>query len=119
MTSKLPSLAVALWATKSLFTHSIVSPTWTLISAGVKMSLFTSTRTVSASAVAAPAIMLTRSSSRPRIVNLLDLHDQVLGMLLMTLEQLEANAEQILEFGIAGGGDQRRFQRVIDRLVIG
>src|SRR5262245_7601003 len=44
---------------------------------------------------------------------------EVLGVLLMALEDLQAGGEQILELAIVGGRDQRALQRTVDGLVIG
>jgi hypothetical protein len=43
----------------------------------------------------------------------------MLGVLLMALEDLQACLQQALQLGIAGRGDQLRFQHAVDRLVVG
>src|SRR5690349_15410389 len=43
----------------------------------------------------------------------------VLGVLLMALEDLEAGLQQALELGIAGRRDELLLQRAVDRLVVG
>src|SRR3954452_15344633 len=51
--------------------------------------------------------------------SLFQLGGDVLGVLLMTLEDLQAGLQQALELGIAGGRNELSFQRAVDRLVIG
>src|SRR5487761_2117176 len=43
----------------------------------------------------------------------------VLGMLLMALENLQAGLQQALQLRVFGGRNKRRLQRAVDRLVIG
>ena len=43
----------------------------------------------------------------------------MLGVLLVTLEDLQASLQQVLQFGVVRVGDKRRLQRAVDVLVIG
>src|SRR5205085_6316995 len=43
----------------------------------------------------------------------------LLGMLLVTLEDLQASLQQVLQFGVVRVGDKRRLQRAVDVLVVG
>src|ERR1700682_3182865 len=52
-------------------------------------------------------------------VSLLQRRGDVLGVLLVALKNLQAGLQQALQFRVAGGGNEQRFQRAIDRLVIG
>src|ERR1700712_797392 len=97
--------AVAVWATKSAFAHSIVSPTRAETSAGINVSLSTPTRIVSAAPPDVQAKM--PSPTRPEIMltlrhmtTLLQRLSKVLGMLFVTLENLQPGRQQFLQFGI-------------------
>src|SRR6266568_2815359 len=112
MTSQAPR-TVAVCAMMSLLTHSIVSPTFALISAGENTSLSMTTLLVSAFTGTSPApSMMTMKANRFRpgrmAISLLEFRGDVLGMLLMALEDLEARLQQALEFGVCRRGDQCR-----------
>ena len=51
--------------------------------------------------------------------SLLQLGGDVLGMLLVALEDLQAGLQQALQFGIAGRRNEQGLERAVDRLVIG
>ena len=102
--------AVAVCATKSLLTHSIVSPTWAETCAGAKLSLSIVTRIVSAArAGAAHEIALNKLNARRSRTHRLFLVQRLgdmLGVLLMTLEYLETGGQKVLQLRITGVGDQ-------------
>src|SRR5690242_4871433 len=100
----------------------MVSPTLAETCAGSNVSLVTVTRTVAAAAGAAAATAASAASTSvcQRIAaDLLQIRQDVLGVLLMTLEYLQPGAEQILELGVAGRRNERALERAVDRLVIG
>src|SRR5438045_2778644 len=68
-----------------------------------------------AAATARPLRQLRRILAAP----LLQFGDEMAGVLLVLLEELQAGLQQRLQFGILGVGDQRRFQCAVDRLVVG
>src|SRR5690348_10551244 len=98
---KLPSRAVTVWATKSSFVHSIVSPTCAEIFGSPKLMSWIERCWVSAAAGAA-RIAPTAASAVHRDV---DSGDTVLfqrsghcfGMLFVTLENLQAGLQQALQ----------------------
>src|SRR6478752_97852 len=51
--------------------------------------------------------------------SLLQLSRDVLGMLLVALENLQAGLQQALQFSVVRVGNKRRLKRAVDRLVIG
>src|SRR4051812_8870363 len=121
-TSQSPFRAVAVCARMSLLIHSMLSPTLAEAAAG-EITMFSNViRIVAAFAKAAvqhavKAIRTIRPGSMTS--SLLQRRGDVLGMLLMALEDLQAGLQQALQFGIAGGGNQQGFERAVDRLVIG
>src|SRR5437764_10606027 len=63
----------------------------------------------------------TIESIRPGIMrgSSLQARRYLLGMLLVTLKDLQASLQQVLQFGVVRVGDKRRLQRAVDVLVIG
>src|SRR5262249_23095006 len=100
----------------------MVSPTWAETCAGSNVSLLTVTRTVAAAAGSAAAAITSPLSRRDFVHiagGLLQVRRHVLGVLLVALEEFQAGAQQIPEFGVAGGWNERALERAVDRLVIG
>jgi hypothetical protein len=60
-----------------------------------------------------------KTVAEPRHRSLLQLAHEMLGMLLMLLEELEGDFQQALNLTVLRGGDQRRSERSIDGLMIG
>src|SRR5690606_16252662 len=118
-----PSFTVAVWAIASLFTHSTVSPAFTVISAGEKTSLSMVTVIVSArpgTALVSNVAPATRKTVASLIIpSSLEFRGDMLRMLLVTLEQLQAGFEQALQFGVLGRGNEQGFKRAIDLLMEG
>jgi hypothetical protein len=107
-----------------VFTHSIVSPVFARISAGIKVSPSIVTVTVSARAGIAPAAIVTTMTmhERCRAVRiarpLFELSGNMLGVNFMPLKDRQAGLEQVLQVRVLGGRDQQCLQRAIDLLVI-
>ena len=105
-TSQVPSFAVAVWSTKSPFTHSIVSPTFAVTSAGENARSFIVTCTTSPAvdgAVSRTHRVQQRpvdAASRAFASRLVELAGEVLGVLLVALEYLEARLQQALQFAV-------------------
>src|SRR6185312_13778076 len=104
------------------FTHSIVSPTFTCTSRGEKARSLMVTRTISpAEDGAADRATISPASTRKHIlrIRLVQLACEMLGVLLVALEDLEAGLQQALQLGVGRRRNQRGRQRIVDRLVIG
>src|SRR5690242_4835317 len=122
LTSKSPFRAVAVWRNASLFTHSMVSPTLAETSNGATTRFSMTIWIVAAcagTAIAASASASTICRPDNMASSLLQFCRDHLGMLLMALEDFQAGLQQALQLGIVGRRDQLRFQRAVDRLVVG
>src|SRR5262245_16377281 len=122
VTSKSPLRAVAVWANTSLFTHSMVSPTLAETSAGANTRFSMTIWIVAACAGTATAASASASTiCRPDSMasSLLQLRCDLLGVLLMALEDFQPGLQQALQLGIAGRRNQLRLQRAVDGLVVG
>src|SRR5262245_24829077 len=92
------------------------------MSLGVKSSFAMVTVVVAAQASdAESSVTAARSTGKPRIRDyvLLQIGRDVLGMLLMALEQLQTGLQQALQFAVLRRRNQKRLQRAVDLLVIG
>src|SRR5215475_3183924 len=123
VTSKPPFRAVAVCARISLLIHSMVSPTLAETSAG-EITRFSMTIWIVA-ACAGPAIVAnanaaTTSGQHPdrMEIPLLQACRDMLGVLLVALENFQAGFQQALQLGIAGRWNQLLFDRAVDRLVV-
>src|SRR5665213_3585301 len=52
-------------------------------------------------------------------IALVEVADQLLGVGLVLLEELQTRLQQALEFGVLSRGDERLRQSAVDRLVVG
>src|SRR5262249_17530314 len=100
----------------------MVSPTCAETCAGSNVSLLTVMRTVAAAAGVAAATIARHAGNNvlDHIADrLLQVRQDVLGVLLVALEDLQAGAEQVLELGIRRRRDERALERAVHRLVVG
>src|SRR5215471_14828191 len=122
LTFQSPSVAVAVCTRASLLIHSIVSPTFAFTSAGVKTSLSIVTCIVSARAeTERPNITQATKTIRSGVMAeflLFQVGRDVLGVLLVALENLQAGLQQTFELAVAGRGNKRAFKRAIHGLVV-
>src|ERR1700730_7643091 len=105
MTSHAPLRAVAVCATKSAFTHTIVSPTCAETCAGANASFsalisITSARAEPAARASSNAPRVGPASARRTDTILLEVRSDLLGVLLMALENLQPGRQQVLELGV-------------------